>query len=381
MNYHVTLVAAGAQSASAVASRIGAFAAGLACRGWAVDLVVFDTLASSPAQAAVDLMPGPIRVLLERAGVEGDVMPLTGWRAQERLRGIRTGIAVISVPPFSLLPAAARSLPSHVPLVVDYRDPWNARHAQPLLSRVTRQVERRALSRARAVTYAGGPVLGELLTRHLGLPPAHIISVPNGFDPADLEDIPPRCHAGSRAGTPLDLIFGGYWYGRNGPGVLLNALAQVGTSVAALTVIGHISPPIRRRFELTTGRVPVQHPAMPRPELYRRLARADAAVITVDRATAAESRVPAKCYDCVAVGVPVIAICPLDAAMLQIEGAQRFHRFHCNDAHGLVTLLRSAAADRAILRSGTPGSGTRRDDAVGTLDRILSRVVADHTPA
>lgn len=47
-----------------------------------------------------------------------------------------------------------------------------------------------------------------------------------------------------RNGSPLDLVMVGYWYGRNGPGILCRALARVGAPVVALTVIGGISPSI-----------------------------------------------------------------------------------------------------------------------------------------
>lgn len=122
--------------------------------------------------------------------------------------------------------------------------------------------------------------------------------MPNGYDPVDLTDVPPCQPQPDRDGTPLDLVFGGYWYGRNGPGILLRALALAGPDVATLTIIGGVSQPIAARFERLTGNPPRLEESRSRAELYQRLAHADASVIPIDHASATESRIPAKVYDC-----------------------------------------------------------------------------------
>ena len=136
-NKHVTLLTVGAGSASAVHSRLAAFSAGLARRGWAVNLVEVDRAPRSAGEILLDKLPESLRGFLEWAGIEGDVMPRTGLRAVTPLRNISSGVAVVSVPPFSLIPLAARALPMNVPLVIDYRDPWSSRLAPPLLARAT----------------------------------------------------------------------------------------------------------------------------------------------------------------------------------------------------------------------------------------------------
>lgn len=380
MSRCVTLVAVSARSASAVGSRITAFASGLTVRGWTVDVA---DISRAPARVpsrisgAIDQFAGMLRGTLEEWGFEGDVMPLTGWRARTSLRNVRSGVAVVSVPPFSLLWVAAWALPAPIPLVVDYRDPWSTRHAPPLLARVTRSLERRAVGRAVAVTYAGGPQIGELLARFSGMAPARVVSVRNGHDPADLARVPPVVPG--RNNGPLDLVFAGYWYGRNGPGILLDALARVGPSVATLTVVGGCSPSIQRRFEREAGRAPVPRQALPRNALYQRISRADAAIVTLDPSSAVESRIPAKAYDYLAVGVPVIAICPPEAALLHAAGAGRFHHIDHRDIEGLAALLRRAATDRALLKPGPPGVGPTRDEGTDALHNLLLTIRHDDT--
>jgi glycosyltransferase involved in cell wall biosynthesis len=377
-NKRVALLTVGAGPASAVGSRVAAFSAGLAERGWTVNVVDVERASRSAGEIFLDKIPESLRDLLEWAGIEGDVMPRTGLRAVGPLQNISDDVAIVSVPPFSLIPLAAQALPTNIPLVIDYRDPWSSRLASPLLARATTALERRALRRAAGITYAGDQVLGRLLAKQFALPPDRIVAVPNGFDPADIKDLRRLSSNLAREGTPLDLVFGGYWYGRNGPGILLEALAQVGGSIASLTVIGHVSDSIRRRFEQVTGRAPTQRAPMSRRDLYQRLARADAAVITLDYGSAIESRIPAKCYDCLAVGVPVIAICPADAALLQVKDARRFHHVDHRDVEGLAALLRQAAADRTVLRRSTPGRGPTRDEGVAALAELLNRITADH---
>jgi|SRR5215475_697248 len=65
-----------------------------------------------------------------------------------------------------------------------------------------------------------------------------VLTVLNGFDPADLPGTALHRTRSELNGTPLDLVFGGYWYGRNGPGILLDALARVGPDIATLTIVG-----------------------------------------------------------------------------------------------------------------------------------------------
>lgn len=67
---------------------------------------------------------------------------------------------------------------------MDYRDPWSGRLRLSLVARLTGPIERRCLRTAAAVTYAGGPELGKLLNRKLGVALHRIVAIPNGFDPA-----------------------------------------------------------------------------------------------------------------------------------------------------------------------------------------------------
>lgn len=376
MSHRVALVAAGAHGNGAVSSRMDGLSDGLRRRGWTVDLIHVES-PPSRVDAWLDRLPSRLRRILENLGAEGDLRPASAYRARRGLGRIRADVAVVSVPPFSLLPAARSWLPTDIPLVVDYRDPWSTREAPPLLARATEAIEQRVLRRAAAVTYAGDHNLGEQLVRS-GVPLDRVISVPNGFIPTDLQGVPSPQVGAHRNGTPLDLVFVGYWYGRNGPGSLPQALADVGPSVARLTVVGQVAPSITDDFASIAGRPPEQIGPLPRNNVYHRLARADAAVVTLDYASAVESRLPAKVYDYLAVGVPVVAICPAHASVLKLPEAARFHCYDHHQIEALAGFLRTAAADRAILRPGPQAAGPSRDEGADALDRALRHVAAAH---
>ena len=368
----VALIASGAGGNSAVASRINAFQRGLTRRGWCVTVVAAEVRPDgSPIEQLLDHAPTAMRSALASVGIEGDVQPAIGLRARHTLRGVGADVAVVSVPPFSLLATAALALDRNVALIVDYRDPWSARHDPTPLARATRAIERRAVRRAAAVVYAGGATLGDLLVRHLRIPSHCLLSVPNGVDPNDLEGLRPFQPRPERNGQSLQLVMAGYWYGRNGPGILVDALERVGPAVAQLAVVGGVSAPLARALEQATGQPVPQHCAVPRRQLYQRLQHADAAIITVDHTCALESRIPAKVYDYLATGVPVIAVCPRDAALLQTPGADRFHHVEQDDIAGLVALLRLACRDRSTLRAGQLGQVPTRDAGMETLHKAL----------
>ncbi|MGH3627323.1 MAG: glycosyltransferase [Sciscionella sp.] len=370
----VALIAAGTDGGGAVSSRIAAMAGGLRRRGWDVDIHDVAPMQVSAAQRVLDRSPAWARARLERLGIEGDVTPSTVWRAQPCLAATSADIAIVSVPPFSLLAAGVLALPPGLPWIADYRDPWSARAKPSPLARFTRHAERIAVAKCAAVTFAGGSRLADLLAARLHVSRGKIVSVPNGHDPSDVAGLTPHRPRTERNGTPLDLVFGGYWYGRNGPGILPDALARVGARVAQLTVIGDIAPSVEVDVLRAIGDSYRVVPPMPRPQLYQRLAHADAAIIPLDSSSAIESRIPAKVYDCLATGVPIIALCPGNAALLRVPGGERIHHIAHRDTRKLAELLAGAADDRSALRSGPLRAGTTRDVGVERLDRLLRSV-------
>jgi Glycosyl transferase 4-like domain len=373
----VALIATGASDReSAVGARIGAFASGLSDLGWEIQVIDVALCRLSRYQDLVEKkIPVRLRAILNASGCEGDVMPSVWWQVRRRMRAVDADIAVVSVPPFSLL-AAVTLLPRRIPLILDYRDPWSARtHPHPL-GRVSRWIEGLAVRRAEAITFAGHAKLGEIISMTLGVPGERLVAVANGLNPEDFDGIEPHKVDLARNGTPLDLVFVGHWYGRNGPGILVEALDRVGTEIARLTTIGSISPDIEKALSVASGGKYVIERSRSRAEVYRRIVQADAAIVTMDYTSAVESRIPAKIYDYIGVGVPVIAVCPPESALLTLREASTFHHVDHRDVDGLARLLHEAAIDRTRMKcSLVDWEQYSRDVGVNVLHNALSAVL------
>lgn len=345
----VGLVAAGAtDAASAVGARIGSFARGLSGLGWAVQVIDVGLTGPTRYQDIIERrLPPQARARLDSAGAEGDVMPSVWWQARRRIDEIRPDIALVSVPPFSLL-GSALTLASRLPVVIDYRDPWSARHRPHALGRLTRGLERSAAQRASMITFAGHSGLGDILKSTLGLQDDRVVHLPNGVDRTAARRETPRPQAGVD-GSPLDLVFVGHWYGRNGPGVLIDALARVGRSTAALTTIGTVSPNIDGVLRAALGDGYRRSRPLTGADLHERIACADAALLTMDYSSPVESRIPTKVYDYMSAGVPILAVCPAESAVLKLADANHFHHIDFRDTDRLAAFLSAAAIDRSLL--------------------------------
>jgi Glycosyltransferase Family 4/Glycosyl transferases group 1 len=359
-----------------VGARIEAFASGLTRLGWEAELVDVAPPRPSRCQDLIERrMPTRLRAVMDNSGCEGDVMPSVWWHARQRIRAVDADVAFVSVPPFSLL-AAGAFLPKRTALVLDYRDAWSARTRPHPLGRASRGVERLLMRRADRVTFAGHPDLGTLMRKSLGIASDRLTWVANGLDPNDLNGMEPHEVNPTRSGTPLDLVFVGHWYGRNGPGILLDALARVGPSTARLTAIGSVSPSIEKLLSAASAGTHVCEAPKSRGKLYERIAQADVAIVTMDYASPVESRIPAKVYDYVGVGIPVIAVCPPESGLLKIPEAAAFHHIGYQDVDGLVGLLRAAAADRTALRSSLiDQQQCSRVVGVRALDAVLTTCI------
>lgn len=122
MSRTVAIIASGVSSAGAVSGRVSSIAAGLRASGWTVDVIDLTPKNLSRARALMDRLPPSASRLAEAAGFEGDVIPSISVAAKNAAAQVSASVAVVSVPPFSLLPALTRGIPASIPLVIDYRD-------------------------------------------------------------------------------------------------------------------------------------------------------------------------------------------------------------------------------------------------------------------
>jgi Glycosyltransferase Family 4 len=124
-------------------------------------------------------------------------------------------VVLISAPPFSqfLLAPLARARPG-VGVVLDYRDEWSTvrevfEMKATLPARAGAAMEARLLRAAHMVTTATEAFRQNLLARFTFLEPEQVVSIPNGFDPADFpSDLPgPAQDAGTFTVTYAGTLF------------------------------------------------------------------------------------------------------------------------------------------------------------------------------
>jgi hypothetical protein len=103
-------------------------------------------------------------------------------------------VVLISAPPFSqfLLAPLARARPG-VGVVLDYRDEWSTvrevfEMKATLPARVGAAMEERLIRTAHMITTATEAFRLNILARFPFLDPAQVVSIPNGYDPADFPD-------------------------------------------------------------------------------------------------------------------------------------------------------------------------------------------------
>ncbi|HEY7282276.1 MAG TPA: glycosyltransferase [Actinomycetota bacterium] len=369
--------AIGARAHQASVARVHTFRDGLTRRGWTVVPVGLE----DPPPRFLSVR-SPIRVssrLVEpfhRLGMEGEVNPRQGLAVSRllRSRGLRADAAIVTVPPHSLL-WVARSLASRLPVVVDYRDDLSATMRPTPLARALGPLERAVARRASAITFAGSPELGARIARLSGLPPARVLQVQNGIDPADVPEGVTGGSSRPAAGgpeRPLDLVYEGHVYGRLRPDALLKAVARAGPDVARLEFIGTVERRLRDGLRSLGGPGVTWNGPLARPELYERLARADAGTVCLGEGYPHETAYPAKAYEYLALGLPVIAVCPPRSAVRTLGPPGAVIWFDERDPAGLIGFLGKALTDRTLLPRTEPDP-TRydRDLGVGALDALL----------
>ena len=242
-----------------------------------------------------------------------------GWRAH-RERAVDAVYS--SAPPMSghLVAAVLRRL-LDVPWVADFRDPWigNAYAApvSPLHARLRASLERGIVRRADAVVFASRQVQ-ELYAARYPRRADRFTTIPNGYDATELADLaqaeaaPPAdgtfrlTFAGSIQYVPeLELILDG----------LERLLARRGDLRERLTVeyVGWFSPETERTWNARAAALaPVLRRAgfLPRREAMTRLRGSSASLLVLAGMGGREDVAPAKLFDAIGLGLPVLAVAP-----------------------------------------------------------------------
>lgn len=213
------------------------------------------------------------------------------------------------------------------PLVLDFRDPWLGDGFQ-------RRFERRVVERADALILNTPRTKAEYEKRfpHLA---SRMVVIPNGFDTlAQARQAPP-------GDGPFTVVHVGEFFASRQPDTLLEALAELNLPDVQFIQVGPTWPS-RQRYE---ARVNIRHiDAVPRDEALALMQSASLLYLKLHRDAAyASMAVPAKTYEYLASGIPILAECD--------EGAVRdLIRDYDRDAE-LVAPDHKDALKAAVLRA------------------------------
>jgi len=279
------------------------------------------------------------------------------WAACGALRSIgstadRT-VLFSSGPPHSAHVAAAivKAITGR-PWVVDLRDPWSSNPYSAVTDgpadRWNQRLERLVLRHADAIlcnTIAARQLFRQ---RFPDLADSRLVTVPNGFDPEDFEDVAP-CPCWPSDTRPV-LLHAGSIYGARTPFALLSALgalyAEAPSHCPRLAFLGEWDPHVRSEADriissLRLSDLITMRDCLPRRDAIAAQAAADGLILLGDSSTSGV-QIPGKLFEYLRLQKPLLS---LFAAGSPVEAyLHRYAPVHAcaapNDVHGIVNALR-----------------------------------------
>lgn len=227
-----------------------------------------------------------------------------------------------SGPPFSTLMAGARlSAESGIPFVADYRDLWfgNQFHAYPTLwhKHKHKQYEHETLARASRITVTNRKMKEYLIATYKHLDFRDVAIIPHGWDK---EDFPDRSalapfNTASKHDRPMRLTFTGTFYDVVTPLPLFKAVRKLRKERPDLRLELHFAGMLREEYRRKAKRyhiddIIVDHGYLPHRESVELLTNSDVLWLMLGNTRNVDSWSPAKFYEYVGTGKPILACVP-----------------------------------------------------------------------
>lgn len=262
-----------------------------------------------------------------------------------------------------------------VPWVVDMRDPWTDQWPNQVMpqTRLARQVdamfERSVLKEADAVVSVSDGVGEGLQTK---APIKRYETITNGFDSAD---IPPTTWV-RREDESFTLTYVGTLYGPRHVPALVQALANVARERRVrVQFVGRVDEAVLQAYrEAGLGEILHVVPYVPHAEAIGYMRVANVLLVIIDRVAHNRGIAPAKMYEYLALGKPILCIGPTDGDSATILSKTRGGVvIDYDDVNGIQAFL-TMHAD-GVSRGEAPESPDH--EAVQTYDRrFLTRRLA-----
>lgn len=276
------------------AARLEAFSALYEAHGWAIERL-FEYSSREASVGRSTRIPDLVVRQIQRLGFLGDLSPSELIVAYRCIQRSRADLFIVSVPPFSLIALLAVL---KGPTVLDYRDHYSFSPRVNPLAVLCRRLERRLAYRADWIITAGLDSSVTLIKSYVH-PHPPVTLVRNGV----LADETAHARTDSRPG-PLQLAFAGHLYGRTYAAPILDAIAMVSEGSVHLTMVGDT----RYAPSLLESSAVSARPATHKRGLAEILADSDVGLVLENQDYPYETSVPAKVYDYMAAGLPILFI-------------------------------------------------------------------------
>ncbi|MDZ7620401.1 MAG: hypothetical protein U1E05_25645, partial [Patescibacteria group bacterium] len=269
-------------------------------------------------------------------------------------------------------------------LVADFQDPWCGSYWRQIPYRAHRCLdeflERRVVGRASRITCAWDGIRKHLVARYPSRA-ADCETILNGFDPEEFESLEPVRYDGGRC----VFLHAGAFYGPRSPEPLMAALRhlqqQAPEMVNRMHVVllgpvvysGRLLDDIAREYGV--GDVVTVVPSVPRHEALAWIKGADVSLLFGQSGYDSLASVPAKTFDYVAIGSPVLAVGGGEevCGILRRGGCKLWTA--TEDVAALADILKDIVTEYASI--GLPKSGSDARNALAwhvSVER-LTRVV------
>jgi len=250
-------------------------------------------------------------------------------RAVRLARSLQARAIWATGPPFSTLVAGLKvHQRTGLPLVLDVRDDWTGFNSRFRTRRPARQareeaLERRCLEAASAVVSVTPGIVEALCQRRPeGVPAERFHLLPNGFDPAHFEGVPP----GMTPSQDFRIVHAGSLYSTRSPKPFLDGLRLW---------LADCPPPVRERVRvLFMGRVepclePLfqapdldglleRIPFVPHSEALERVRGADLLLLVVDQVERADQIFTGKVFEYLGSERPILALVPPGSPLAEV---------------------------------------------------------------
>jgi glycosyltransferase involved in cell wall biosynthesis len=346
----------------------------------------------TPARRVIGLLSGAAKAVLV-PDPQVLWLPAAELAMLGRLRRRRDDAILVSGPPFSqfLLAPLARARRG-VGIVLDYRDEWSTYRTTYEMtgSRVARLagdlLEPALLRCAHRITTATEEFREELLRQNPFLRAEQVVTVPNGYDPADfpahLPDPPADRFVATYAGTLFRLT--------SARGLLgaIRRLHEHEPELAALLhvrFLGRIVDTERHMFEGTEALGVTTHGYVPHDEVLSSLAASHLTLCLLDDVPGAARIYPAKIFELMHLGRPILTLAP-EGALTRLA-----RRHELGDvlaprdeaaiaaalAHRLRAFRDAAPADRSVRSAPKDTEQYDRRALAGRFATVLREAVTD----